>query len=53
MKAPDPVEIAVQRAWERIQAEKRQHPIIRRSIGAKLIEQAMQREVERIADARG
>lgn len=48
MRPEDPIEAAVRCAWERIQAEKRQHPIIRRSIGAKLIEQAMQREVERL-----
>lgn len=46
MRPEDPVETAVRRAWERIQAERRQHLIIRQSVGAKLIEQAMQREVE-------
>ena len=44
----DPVETAVRRAWERERALKRMHPVVRQSAGARLIEQAMQREVERL-----
>lgn len=48
MKPEDPIDAAIRRAWERQKALSRQHPIIRQSVGARLIEQAMQREVERI-----
>ncbi len=46
MRPEDPVETAVRRAWERIQARERMHPVIRQSVGARLIEEAMQREVD-------
>lgn len=47
MRPEDPVETAVRLAWERIKAREKLHPVLRGS-SAKIIENAMQREVEAI-----
>lgn len=47
MKPEDPVDTAVRRAFERCKALERMHPVVRQSIGARLLEQAMQREIEK------
>ena len=48
MKPEDPIETAVRRAWARIKARERMHPVIRQSVGARLLEEAMQQEVEKL-----